>query len=394
MYSAVGFSATRRRGKGGAVRDDLQDLVDEVSRLLAAPATLEDADFTLLAFCAHDDSDDGAMDAVRTRSILTRGSPAPTRAWFEEFGIAAAQGPLRTPADPEAGILTRLVIPVRHEDRTRGYLWLLDGGRIDPADTADPALAAAVDLAADAGRLLAERVGGDDLGRTLSTALTGSPAARAQATRALASAYDDQLPLVLVALVPGPAGLPDRWRRPGAGAVATVLDDPAGPVAAVLVPLSRTGDLRPAGALAAASLAGLPRGSTAGVSQARSGVGELPAQWAEARAAAHVAGAVPHLSPVAHWAELGAWRPVTGLAGPDPAVLPLLADPVLAETAEVFLDCAGSASRAATSLQVHRQTLYYRLSRIEAVTGLDLADGDARLLLHTSLRAARLAAGR
>jgi len=44
------------------MRDDLQELVDEVSRVLAAPATLEDADFTLLAFCAHDDSDGLADD--------------------------------------------------------------------------------------------------------------------------------------------------------------------------------------------------------------------------------------------------------------------------------------------------------------------------------------------
>jgi hypothetical protein len=374
------------------MRDDIQELVDEVSRLLAAPATLEDADFTLLAFCAHDDSSDGTMDAVRTRSILTRGSPAPTRAWFEEFGIASAEEPLRTPADPAAGILTRLVIPVRHAGRTRGYLWLLDGGRIDPADTDDPALAAAVDLAAHAGRLLAERAASDDdLGRPLTAALTGGPTARAQGVRALGAALGDQLPLVLVALVPGPDGLPERWRRPGAGAVATVLpDDPAGPVAAVLVPLAGTTDLRPAGALAAASLAGLPRGSSAGVSQVGRGVAELSAQWAQARAAARVAGAVPHFSPVAHWAELGAWRPVTELAGPDPVVVPLLADRVLTETAEVFLDCAGSASRAATALRIHRQTLYYRLSRIEAVTGLDLADGGARLLLHTSLRAGRL----
>jgi hypothetical protein len=379
----------------GSVRDDLQELVDEVSRLLAAPATLEDADFTLLAFCAHDDSTAGAMDAVRTRSILTRGSPAATRAWFEEFGIASADGPLRTPADPEAGILTRLVIPVRHAGRTRGYLWLLDGGRIDPADTGDPALSAAVDLAADAGRLLAERAASpDDLGRPLSAALSGSPTARAQGVRTLAAALGDTLPLVLVALVAGPDGLPLRWRRPGAGAVATVLDDSAGPVAAVLVPLTGSGDLRPAGALAAASLAGLPHGSAAGVSQVRRGVTDLPGQWTQARAAARVAGVVPHLSPVAHWAELGAWRPVTELTGPDPVIAPLLRDPVLTETAEVFLDCAGSASRAATGLQIHRQTLYYRLSRIEAVTGLDLADGDARLLVHASLRAARLAGSR
>src|SRR3954463_15463858 len=128
------------------MRDELQELVDQVSRLLGAPGTLEDAEFTLLAFCAHDGAALSVLDAVRTRSILTRGSPAATRAWFEEFGIAAADAPLRTPADEAAGILTRLVIPVRHAGRTRGYLWLLDGGRIDPADDGNPALAAAVDL--------------------------------------------------------------------------------------------------------------------------------------------------------------------------------------------------------------------------------------------------------
>jgi len=373
------------------MRDDLQELVDEVSRLLAAPATLEDAEFTLLAFCAHDDSRAETMDAVRTRSILTRGSPAATRAWFEEFGIAAAEAPLRTPADERAGILTRLVIPVRHAGRTRGYLWLLDGGRIDPADDRDPSLAAAVDLAAEAGRLLAERSGADDdLGRPLATALTGSPTAAGQAVRRLAAFLGDDAAQVLVALNPGPAGLPPGWRLPAAGAIATPLDDGATRGVAVLVPLATPDDLRPAGALAAASLAGLPPGSAAGVSGVRHGVGALPVQWAQARAAARVAAAVPRLSPVAHWAELGAWRAVTELSGPDHAVLTLLSDRLLTETAEVFLDCAGSASRAASALQIHRQTLYYRLARIAEITGLDLADGEARLLLHTSVKAARL----
>jgi hypothetical protein len=369
------------------VRDDLQELVDEVSRLLAAPATLEDAEFTLLAFCAHDDSDAGAMDAVRTRSILTRGSPAATRRWFEEFGIASAEGPLRTPADEAAGILTRLMIPVRHESRIRGYLWLLDGGRIDPADHGDAALATAVQLAAEAGRLLAGRDGDDDLVRPLATALTGAPGARAQAVRSLAGALGDRAAQVLVALVPGPPGLPPAWRLPAAGAVATPLED--GRVVAVLVPLAAASDLRPAGALAAAALGRWPDGA-AGVSEAREGVADLPGQWAQARAAARVAAAVPRFSPVAHWAELGAWRAVTALPGPDPGVAPLLADPVLAATAEVFLDCAGSAARSAAALSIHRQTLYYRLGRIAALTGLDLADGEDRLLLHTALKAAHL----
>jgi DNA-binding PucR family transcriptional regulator len=42
-------------------------------------------------------------------------------------------------------------------------------------------------------------------------------------------------------------------------------------------------------------------------------------------------------------------------------------------------------------LCIHRQTLYYRLGRIEELTGLDLADGADRLLLHLGVRAARLA---
>jgi len=373
------------------VRDDLQELVDDVSRLLAAPVTLEDADFTLLAFCAHDDAAAGAMDAVRTRSILTRGSPPETRAWFEEFGIASAEAPLRTPADPAAGILTRLVIPVRHEGRTRGYLWLLDGGRIDPADPSDPALAAAVQRAAEAGRLLADRdTPAPDLGRSLAAALTADGTAREQAVRTLARTLGDPS-LVLVALAPGAVGLPEQWRLPGAGAVTAVLPGAPGPAsAAVLLPLPSPGDLRPAGALSAASLARLPAGSTAGVSAVRRGLDELVDQWHEASTAARVAATVARFSPVAHWDELGPWRLVGDLTGPDPVVRPLLSEPLLAATAEAFLDCAGSASRAAAALQVHRQTLYYRLARIEELTGLDLGDGEARLLLHASLKAARL----
>jgi hypothetical protein len=160
------------------------------------------------------------------------------------------------------------------------------------------------------------------------------------------------------------------------------------------VPLPGPADLRPAGALTAAALAGLPPGSTAGFSAVRRGVADLAGQWTQARTAAEVAAAVPRFSPVAHWDELGGWRPATALPGPDPAVLPLLADAVLTGTAEVWLDAAGSAARAAEALHVHRQTLYYRLARIEQLTGLDLADGDARLLLHASLRSARLAAVR
>lgn len=54
--------------------------------------------------------------------------------------------------------------------------------------------------------------------------------------------------------------------------------------------------------------------------------------------------------------------------------------------AEVYLDCAGQAGRTATELGIHRRTLYYRLSRVQQLTGLDVDDGKDRLLLHTASR--------
>ncbi|SDO13184.1 CdaR family transcriptional regulator [Geodermatophilus sp. DSM 45219] len=376
------------------MRDELQELVDRVSALLGAPATLEDADFTLLAFCAHpvEGEETPVMDAVRTRSILGRGSTPDTRRRFEDFGIATAEGPLRTPGDPAAGILTRLVLPVRHGGRTRGYLWLLDGGRTDPAAADDPALAGAVELAAEAGRLLAEREeDAGDLGRPLATALTGTPAAAGPATAALTAAWGAATAVVLVALRPAGAGLPSPWRAPAAGAVTAVL--PGEDAVAVAVPLPGPADLRPAVAVTAAALAGLPPGSSAGLSAVGTAADGLPGRWEQARTAARVAGAVPRFSPVAHWDELGGWRIAAALPGPDPAVRPLLASPLLTTTAETWLDAGCSVARASAALHVHRQTLYARLTRIGELTGLDVADGDARLLLHASLRNARLTGG-
>jgi DNA-binding PucR family transcriptional regulator len=56
------------------------------------------------------------------------------------------------------------------------------------------------------------------------------------------------------------------------------------------------------------------------------------------------------------------------------------------ETLEAYLDRAGDAQAAAAALFVHRTTLYHRLRRIERIAGVDLRDGDDRLLLHMALR--------
>ena len=68
----------------------------------------------------------------------------------------------------------------------------------------------------------------------------------------------------------------------------------------------------------------------------------------------------------------------------DPANAPLV------DTLEAYLDLAGDAKATAEALTLHRATLYYRLNRIEEITGARLKTGDDRLALHLGLRLARL----
>src|SRR6185436_7911708 len=62
----------------------------------------------------------------------------------------------------------------------------------------------------------------------------------------------------------------------------------------------------------------------------------------------------------------------------------------LVDTLEAFLENAGDVQTTAEQLFVHRTTLYYRLQRIEELTGARLSDGEDRLVYHLSLKIARL----
>ena len=206
------------------VKGDYQDLVDEISALLGAPATLENRDFGLIAFGAHD-SDSGfgelTLDPVRTRSILTRKSTPAVRAWFEGFGITRATAPVRIPAAPDAGVLrARICLPVRHRGVALGYVWLLD----DEPGPGEDKLAAAMEVAARIGVLLADEAqAGADLSREFRAALTAERGwQRDTATAALTAALgpDAEGLHALVCVAPWGAGdAPSARTVPGAAAV-------------------------------------------------------------------------------------------------------------------------------------------------------------------------------
>ncbi|MEV7885666.1 PucR family transcriptional regulator [Streptomyces sp. NPDC002817] len=380
---------------------DYQELVDEISELLGVPATLESRDFELIAFGAYDsegDLDPSALDPVRARSILTRRSTATVRAWFEGFGITRATGPVRIPPTPEAGVYRgRICLPVRHRGVVLGYVWLLES---DPGPT-EPQLAAAMEVTVRIGALLADEAQhGADLSRELRAVLTAERGWQGDmAVAALRTALGPRGdgPHAVVCVAPWPSADPDDAPSartvPHTTALCTVPWGTTAQSLAILVRL-RSPEVRTPALAAAQRLLG-EGARAAGVGEPRTGLGDLATSWQEASAAARAALAEPALGPVAEWSRIGPYRLLTSLPAEtahDPVVRPLLspAHRELARTAEIYLDCAGQAGRTAAELGIHRQTLYYRLSRVEQLTGLDLDDGEDRLLLHMALKGARL----
>ncbi|AQU66390.1 PucR family transcriptional regulator [Streptomyces niveus] len=377
------------------MKDDYQELVDEISALLGMPLTLENRDFGLIAFGVHDSDDEGVMDPVRTRSILTRKSTPAVRDWFEGFGITRATGPVRIPAAPDAGVFRgRICLPVRHRGTVLGYVWLLDD---TGQGLTDDRLAAAMEVTGRIGALLAEEVrAGTDLAREFRAVLTAERGwQRDMAVDALRTALGPggDGPHVVLCVTPWRGADPTVRAVAGTAALCTLPDLSL----ALLVRLRSADALGPALAATERLRDAAGPEATAGTATPRRGLAELPDAWHEALSAAHASAAQPRYGPVAQWSEIGPYRLLTSLpAVTDPAVRPLLtpAHTDLTHTAEVYLDHAGQAGRTASELGIHRQTLYYRLSRIEQLTGLDLADGEDRLLLHMALKSARLKSAR
>ncbi|MEU1123454.1 PucR family transcriptional regulator, partial [Streptomyces sp. NPDC005899] len=267
------------------MKGDYQELVDEISALLGAPATLENRDFGLVAFGAHDSDDDTAMDPVRTRSILTRRSTPAVRAWFEGFGITRATGPVRIPAAPEAGVYRdRVCLPVRHRGVVLGYVWLLD---THPGPTHGQ-LAAAMEVAARIGALLFDETrAGADLSREFGSALTaGRGRQRETALAALREALGpdaDGLHTV-VCVTPWPDEPPPAGTVPSAAALTAVAGEGPRSLAA-LIRLRAPDALDPATTAAERLRAAAGAGAAGGVAAARRGLAELADSWHEALSA-------------------------------------------------------------------------------------------------------------
>jgi purine catabolism regulator len=58
----------------------------------------------------------------------------------------------------------------------------------------------------------------------------------------------------------------------------------------------------------------------------------------------------------------------------------------LVKTVQAYFDHHGNISQTAESLFVHRNTLLYRMDRVQELTGIQLEQANMRLALHLALK--------
>lgn len=326
---------------------EVQAAVDRLAASLDRSVLIEDHNQRPVWWCTR-----GAVDPTRRKTVLNRRVDPGAAAVVKQYRLARATAPVHTPAMPEVEMWARWCMPVRHEGRLLGYLWVLDPDETLGQDDMQPV----IDCAELAGSALAQtrqtaekfHLIRDEL---IARLLHGQDE---DAVRELARL--EQVPHDALVQVDAP-GKPGGWSMP---------DDMSGHI-----------------------VGHRPRVATSGSPLPLISLGEA-ARRAAATRRAIAAGARPE--PVS-WDGLGAWRLIVDapdeLAAEDvqPAAAVLAQQPRedLLVTARVVVDLGGDVAAAAQELHVHRTTLYYRLDRIKELTGVDMHDGLTRTHLQLAL---------
>jgi hypothetical protein len=392
----------------------MQQLVDGLARRLSRTVAVDDRDIRLVAYSSHEGV---AVDPLRQYSILNRRvPPAVARYVTEQAGDGL--GPFRIPPAPDLGMeLARICVPVRDSRVVYGWLTLFeDEGPLGEAElslVAETARLATIAFRQEAsGDRVTERL--RDL---LPVLIDGDDAERRRAALELIESdlFVPAEPVTAIVVTPqSPDGVHDQDRTslkvalehvshslPTRRRISHVRSDHA-------VLLLAAGDMGvdgwDAGTVAKAvqeAADGELAGVWVGIGSPAAGLETARESYLQARQAAEVARVVAAPSRVLSHAELGIYALLARIPAAErtraalpPSLVRLLAlgEPgrVYVGTVETFLDRAGNAKVAAEALNIHRATLYYRLNRVEEVAGIDLNDGNERLVLHVGLKLARL----
>lgn len=407
---------------------DLPGLANTVADLVGAAITIEDPQSRVLAYSRMEHE----PDPMRRLTILGQQVPRWRVEELRESGFFHAlwntDGVVRRPA--EERYAERLAIAVRHGGEVLGSIWAAgDGGTL--SEEAEAALRTAARAAVP--HLVHHQAWGRETARrqdeAVRSVLAGGPDAE-RAARSVGMPPDQ--PYAVVVLEAYDARALDAARHasvvggpPTATAEQRVLDVLALQAAAyrsgcvtaragrrlfVLVPTA-DGAAEPARQLLATARS-VPRTVVlAGVGPVAEELTGLPASRESAELVLRVlwerATAVPAVSMTSAWAVYGdvasaatllrvldhvepLWR---GLSGPVHAMVAhdRTHGSEYGETVAAYLRALGDTAAAAARLNIHPNTLRYRLRRARELFGVDLADADGRLLADIGLRLAHRA---
>ena len=387
--------------------DDLQDLVDDLADELGRSVVVDDPVVRVLCTSRHF----GDEDELRIRAVLQR-DPGPEAARHVlEQGVARWPGAGIVPARPDLGMHARLCVPLRERGELLGLLMVIDAEHTLTVAEIDRI----EEVARHAGALLhRDRAAADgdraERERALLAMLSGDAGERRRALDPGGWPSEPQACVIVLDAEPGTGAAVEPALRSVVESAAR--RHPRRVLTAVhrgratVVHLGRHLDPTELTAqadrmvVAAGRLLDHDRTVVAGIGSVVPGLDSAWRSRAHATAAARGCRLLPALGAVASWNALGPYGlllqlPVaafgTGLV-PD-EVERLMRDERsdrLVATLRAFLDHGGSIPRTAEALHLHRTSLYYRLGQIEEVTGVELADGRNRLLLHLGLLLADL----
>lgn len=370
-----------------------QSLIDALSVAIGRPVLLDDPMLVPLVY-----SRQWEVDTVRSESILGRGATDAVREALLAQGIASATDVVHTAADPALEMEARICMPVRDGDLVLAYIWLIDPAEdlgeavLERVRQAAGELAAA--LASSHRREVPDEAALFEALRSTDPAVREAGAAEARQRGLLP---DERLVLCLLAARaesadPVEAARSAARRLSVGDAIAATLPTGAALIASLGDPVLRTlGEAGVGGWMLTVGGADVAVGQSAAAS-----LTGLDDAFHQATLALRVARSRSGETAVAAWPALGADRLVAQLPPGALGDLPeglghlLREDPGLVETLTAFLEHGGEVKATAAALSLHRSGLYYRLRRIEELSGLDLSRGDDRLLAHLAIRAEQM----
>ena len=390
---------------------DLFGLAQSLADRIHGMVSIENAESHVLAYSASNDE----ADDLRRLSILGRAGPPEHLKWIGQWGIFDA---LRSGGDvvrvaerPELGLRPRLAIGIhqpaagaRQPPVFAGSIWVQQGSR-PLADDADQMLRGAAVLAARIMSRLAARPSTHTrwLQQLLGLADVAGPVDVAVIARELGLAADDTAALIGWDIIDttDPGSRPTRLAEVLALSASAFRRDAqvATNGSRIYVLLPKTATARSVTSWVRGTISALAtelgvqlRAAIAAPVAGLTGVATARAEVDRVLDSAERHPAFAQVTSLAEARTTVLLDEIVTLVGSDqrlvdPRIPDLRArDPLLAETLRAYLDSFGDIAAAAQSLQVHPNTVRYRVRRIEKLLSTSLADPEVRLVFSLGLR--------